>query len=249
MKLRPLASCRDRPEQALLVAPGDPIAAAKTQDLADRLDAVAALLKAGDVEGALPLARAAVDEARRLDHDFTIAEALVLLGSLQSQAQEYAAAEATLFEAALAAERGGNPGALARARTELVVTIGYGQGRTDEALRWGALAVNALRPGADAGVEVRLRTALGLVHARRGDRPAAEAELGRALALAESTLGPDHIGVATILTHLAAIQAEAGERGSARALLRRALTIRTRTLGATHPDTALTQASLDAVSG
>ncbi|MCB9702087.1 MAG: tetratricopeptide repeat protein [Myxococcales bacterium] len=249
LKLRPLTSCRDDPGQALLVRSADPAVVARAQALADRLDEVAARLKAGDVEHALPEAQETVDEAAELGDDATSAEALVLLGSLQSQARDYASAEATLFAAALAAERGGNVSALARARTELVVAIGYGQGRTDEALRWGDLALNALRPGTDAGVEVRLRTALGLVHTRRGDRPAAEGELARALTLAEATLGPEHIGVATILDHLAGVHAAADERDEARALLRRALKIRARALGAAHPDTQRTQASLDALAG
>nr|WP_276600386.1 serine/threonine-protein kinase [Nannocystis sp. ILAH1] len=248
VRLRPLATCRERPELALQIAPSDPAVAVQVQALAGRLDEIAALLKAGEVARALPRAREAATQAELLGHDFTTAEALVLLGSLQSQAGEFATAEATLFSAALTAERGNNPSALVRARTELVVAIGYGQGRTDEALRWGALALNAL--GRDTGdpIEVRLRTALGLVHARRGDREAASCELERALALAEATLGPDHLGVATVVGHLAALRAEAGELPAARSLLVRALEIRRRTLGASHPDTAQTQARLDALA-
>jgi tetratricopeptide (TPR) repeat protein/predicted Ser/Thr protein kinase len=247
VKLRPLSACRERPELALQVAPSDPAVAVQVQALGGRLDEIAALLKAGEVERALPRAREAATQAELLGHEFTTAEALVLLGSLQSHAGEFAAAEATLFAAALAAERGNNLSALVRARTELIVAIGYGQGRTDEALRWGALALNAL--GRDTGdpIEVRLRTALGLVHARRGDRPAASAELEQALALAESTLGPDHLGVATVVGHLAALRAEAGELPAARSLLARALEIRRRTLGTSHPDTAQTQARLEAL--
>ncbi|WP_177326003.1 serine/threonine-protein kinase [Nannocystis exedens] len=248
VKLRPLSACRERPELALQVAPSDPAVAVQVQALGGRLDEIAALLKAGEVQRALPRAREAATQAELLGHDFTTAEALVLLGSLQSHAGEFAAAEATLFAAALTAERGNNLSALVRARTELVVAIGYGQSRTDEALRWGALALNAL--GRDTGdpIEVRLRTALGLVHARRGDREAASRELERALALAEATLGPDHLGVATVVGHLAALRAEAGALGPARSLLVRALEIRRRTLGASHPDTAQTQARLDALA-
>ncbi|WAS90965.1 serine/threonine-protein kinase [Nannocystis punicea] len=248
VKLRPLSACSERPELALQVAPSDPAVAVQVQALGGRLDEIAALLKAGEVQRALPRAREAATQAELLGHDFTTAEALVLLGSLQSHAGDYAAAEATLFAAALAAERGNNPSALVRARTELIVAIGYGQGRTEEALRWGALALNALGPSSGDPIEVRLRTALGLVQARRGDRQAAVTELERALALAESTLGPDHLGVATVVGHLAALRAEAGELDAARSLLARALEIRRRTLGASHPDTAQTQARLEALA-
>ena len=246
VKLRPIEGCRERPEQSLLVAPSEPAVAVQVQALAGRLDEIAALLKAGEVLRALPRAREAAAQAELLGHDFTTAEALVLLGSLQSQAGDHAAAEATLFAAALAAERGGNRAALVRARTELVVAIGYGQGRADEALRWGALALNTMDRGRDP-LEVRLRTALGLVHARRGDRAEAGEELAQALELAESTLGPDHIGVATVLGHLAALQAEDGQIEAARELLTRALEIRRRTLGASHPDTQQTAARLAAL--
>ncbi|MDC0720347.1 serine/threonine-protein kinase [Nannocystis bainbridge] len=248
VKLRPLSTCRERPELALQVAPSDPAVAVQVQALGGRLDEIAALLKAGEVARALPRAREAATQAELLGHEFTTAEALVLLGSLQSHAGEFAAAEATLFAAAMAAERGNNLSALVRARTELVVAIGYGQGRGDEALRWGALALNAL--GRDSGdpIEVRLRTAMGLVQARRGDSEAAANELEQALALAEATLGPDHLGVATVVGHLAALRLEAGESNEARSLLARALEIRRRTLGASHPDTAQTQVRLDALA-
>ncbi|WP_434425492.1 protein kinase domain-containing protein [Nannocystis pusilla] len=248
VKLRPLAVCRERPELALQIAPSDPAVAVQVQALGSRLDEIAALLKAGEVERALPRAREAATQAELLGHEFTTAEALVLLGSLQSHAGDFAAAEATLFTAALTAERGNNLSALVRARTELVVAIGYGQGRSEEALRWGALALNAL--GRDTGdpMEVRLRTAMGLVQARRGDREAAATELERALALAEATLGPDHLGVATVVGHLAALRVEAGDLAAARSLWVRALEIRRRTLGASHPDTAQTQARLDTLA-
>src|SRR5690606_22976843 len=160
---------------------------------------------------------------------------------------DHAEAEATLFAASLTAERGNNVSALVRARTELVVAIGYGQGRTDEALRWGALALNALG-GAGGPIEVRLRTALGLVHARRGDHEAAAAELSQALALAEGSLGPEHLGVATIVGHLATLHAEIGALEEARALLIRAREIRRRTLGVSHPDTVKTERRLAALA-
>ena len=88
--------------------------------------------------------------------------------------------------------------ALARARTKLVFVIGYGQRRFDEALQWGELADNTMRQlGRGGALEVRLRSAKGLVLRARGDLAAARSELLAALSLAESTLGPDNPGVAT----------------------------------------------------
>ncbi len=177
-------------------------------------------------------------QARALGHDHTTAEALVLLGSLESLVGDYAAAEQSLFAAVLFAENGDNRAALARARTELVFVLGYGLGRHDEALHWGALAGNAIRqPGSGGALEVRLGSAIGLVHHRRGDLPAARRAFEVALALATSTLGPDNPGVATVLVNLSAVQADAGERAGAAESLRKALAIRERALGADHPDT------------
>jgi predicted Ser/Thr protein kinase len=238
-KLRPLEECRARPVLALLTTPpADPATAVQVQALAGKLDEISALLKAGDTGRGVPLAREAAVQARALGHDHTTAEALVLLGSLESLAGEYAAAERSLFEAALLAERGDNRAALARARTELVFVIGYGQRRFDEALQWGELADNTMHQlGRGGALEVRLRSARGLVLRARGDLPAARGELLAALSLAESTLGPDNPGVATALGNLAAVQAAAGEREAAIAALTRALKIRERALGVDHPDT------------
>ncbi len=238
-KLRPLEECRARPVLALLTTPpADPATAVQVQALAGKLDEISALLKAGDTARGVPLAREAAAQARALAHDHTTAEALVLLGSLESLAGEYPAAERSLFDAALLAERGDNRAALARARTELVFVIGYGQRRFDEALQWGELAGNTMHQlGRGGALEVRLRSAKGLVLRARGDLPAARVELLAALTLAESTLGPDNPGVATALGNLAAVQAAAGEREAATAALRRALAIRERALGAEHPDT------------
>jgi len=238
-KLRPLEECRARPVLALLTTPpADPATAVQVQALAGKLDEISALLKAGDTARGVPLAREAAVQARALAHDHTTAEALVLLGSLESLAGEYPAAEHSLFEAALLAERGDNRAALARARTELVFVIGYGQRRFDEALQWGELADNTMHQlGRGGALEVRLRSARGLVLRARGDLPAARGELLAALSLAESTLGPDNPGVATALGNLAAVQAAAGERGAAIEALRRALAIRERALGVDHPDT------------
>ncbi len=254
-KLRPLEECRARPVLALLTTPpADPATAVQVQALAGKLDEISALLKAGDTARGVPLAREAAAQARALAHDHTTAEALVLLGSLESLAGEYPAAERSLFDAALLAERGDNRAALARARTELVFVIGYGQRRFDEALQWGELAGNAMHQlGRGGALEVRLRSAKGLVLRARGDLPAARIELLAALTLAESTLGPDHPGVATALGNLAAVEADSGDREAAGAALRRALEIRERALGVEHPDTRRAaeelQALLQAVPG
>ncbi|MBK9754003.1 MAG: serine/threonine protein kinase [Nannocystis sp.] len=238
-KLRPLEECRARPVLALLITPpADPATAVQVQALAGKLDEIGALLKAGEVARGIPRAREAAAQARALAHDHTTAEALVLLGSLESLAGDYPAAERSLFDAALFAESGDNRAALARARTELLFVVGYGLHRFDEGLRWGDLAGNAMRQvGRGGALEVRLRSARGLVQRARGDLPAARVELREALTLAEATLGPDNPGVATALINLAGVQAEAGERGAASVGLRRALAIRERTLGPEHPDT------------
>jgi tetratricopeptide (TPR) repeat protein len=200
----------------MTTAPADPQAAVQVQALAGKLDEISALLKAGEFARGIPRAREAVAQARALGHDHTTAEALVLLGSLESLVGDYAAAEQSLFAAVLFAENGDNRAALARARTELVFVLGYGLGRHDEALHWGALAGNAIRqPGSGGALEVRLGSAMGLVHHRRGDLPAARRAFEEALALATATLGPDNPGVATVLVNLSAVQADAGERSGA----------------------------------
>ncbi|MCA9688282.1 MAG: hypothetical protein KC636_01645, partial [Myxococcales bacterium] len=118
--------CRRRPDLALR-SPGtlSPARAASLSRLGARLDVLDALLKAGDHERGQARARGVLADARGLADDHAIAEALYLLGAFTAGRGHHEEAERWLFDAALMAERAGDLVTLARARTELVVVVGY----------------------------------------------------------------------------------------------------------------------------
>jgi tetratricopeptide (TPR) repeat protein len=77
----------------------------------------------------------------------------------------------------------------------------------------------------------------------------AEQPYGRALAIREQALGPEHPDVARSLNHLAALYGAQGQYGKAERLYRRALAIREQALGREHPDVARSLNNLAALYG
>ena len=248
-KLRDPTVCRDEPSAALRgVASTDPQTAAARGRVWSAIDDAAVRLNAGDYAVGLSRARRAVDKARATNDGVLLAEALFLRGTLTSHAGDHAQAEADLFEAATVAERAGHWEVLARARTELVVVVGYRQGRAEEAAVWSSLAQAALeRHHRRDLIEVRLLNARGLVARGQDDPSQARTHLEAALALAREVLPADHPGLASTLENLAHLEADEGNAPAARVLLEEALSIRHRSLGDDHPDTKRNAAALDAL--
>jgi hypothetical protein len=238
-KLRSLEECRLRPALALMTtAPADPQAAVQVQALAGKLDEISALLKAGEFARGIPRAREAVAQARALGHDHTTAEALVLLGSLESLVGDYAAAEQSCSRRCCsprtATTRRRWP-ARARSWCSCWATGSAATTRRCTGARWpatrSASPAAAARSRSGSAARWGWSTTAAATCPRRGGRSRT------ALALATATLGPDNPGVATVLVNLAAVQEDAGRRGDAVTSLRRALAIRERALGGEHPDT------------
>jgi tetratricopeptide (TPR) repeat protein len=75
----------------------------------------------------------------------------------------------------------------------------------------------------------------GLYLYGRGRYTDAEPLYGRALAIREKTLGPEHLGVANSLNNLAVLYRAQGQYAKAEPLFQRALTIRKKVLGPEHP--------------
>jgi tetratricopeptide (TPR) repeat protein/predicted Ser/Thr protein kinase len=231
-KLREPSICRDDPSTSPSVDP------AQRGLVWSAIDDAKVRLDTGDWEVGLRRAQRAVELAQEADDDALVAEALFLRGMLHEALQRHAEAERDLFEASAIAERAGHVEVLARARTELVVVVGYRQGRADEAAVWSSLATAALqRHGQGGVVEVRLRNAQGLVAGERNDAAAARRHFEAALSLARDVLPADHPGVASTLENLAQLDAAQGRDAEAVQRLEEALAIRHRTLGDAHPDT------------
>jgi tetratricopeptide (TPR) repeat protein/predicted Ser/Thr protein kinase len=247
-KLRDPSQCRDELSAALQDPRRDPTEVAPRTGVWAALEDAKVRLDTGDWEPGLDRAQHAVELARAADDDALVAEALLLRGMLAAALDRHTDAERDLFEASVTAERIGNWDVLARARTELVVVVGYRQGRADEAAVWSSLAAAALqRHGRRDLVAVRLHNAEGLVARQRGDDAVARRRFGDALRLAREVLPADHPGVASTLENLAHLDAAQGRVREAVAGLRQALAIRHRTLGDEHPDTRRTAAALAAL--
>jgi tetratricopeptide (TPR) repeat protein len=246
-KLRAPEECVRAPERALARRSDRELAVApELGEIWNGLDEARALLEGADPTRALPVAKGALERARRLGDAATIAEAQYVLGTVLAGNDELDAAEQALFDAAVEAERAGELEVLAQSRTELVVVVGYRQGRVREGLRWGVLAEAALGASAVHGLtEVRLLNALGLVHAQAGSLATALAELDRALELGERELDPMHPGIATTHENLARVHTARGDEALARTHLERALAIRLESLGPRHPDVIRTRDELE----
>src|SRR5262245_39945741 len=79
---------------------------------------------------------------------------------------------------------------------------------------------------------------LAEVYCTRGQYQNAESLYHQALSFAETTCGPEHIEVSTILNNLAVLYKYTGNFDEAELLYRRALAIVQKCLGADHPDVA-----------
>jgi tetratricopeptide (TPR) repeat protein len=117
----------------------------------------------------------------------------------------------------------------------------------NDAAAWAEFAVDAARAALDAlpaGVETPSASDLARRCAiylwARGEYGASEQLCTRALAIAQNTLGPDHLDVARALNNLAVLYMELGRFEEAVPLLRRTLLIRELALGPDDPSVART---------
>src|SRR2546428_6272353 len=85
---------------------------------------------------------------------------------------------------------------------------------------------------------------LGRLYAAQGRYAEAEPLYAKALAVWESTWGPEHPAVAKALDNLAALHYAQGRYAEAEPLYKRALEIKTKALGPAHPDLATTEHNL-----
>ncbi|MFO0757774.1 MAG: CHAT domain-containing tetratricopeptide repeat protein [Byssovorax sp.] len=196
-----------------------------------------ALLRAGKVAEALPLAEKAVaklDDDKALEHPVALAEALTLLADLREARGEYPAA-AALFE------RTEQLWALARSPDDIRVARALtGQGRCyasignyDKAVprmrRALAVAEKSLAPdGAAYGDFVEL---LGELLDESGAPDEALPLLQKALTIYENAQPFDPIRVADALHNLGARSAELGRVDEAERMLQRSATLREQALG------------------
>jgi eukaryotic-like serine/threonine-protein kinase len=190
----------------------------------------------GRAPQALPVATAAVAEARQLGYRPVLADALHVLGQAQRAAGDGQAAAASLEQAARLAVENGAHKLAARIWIELLYVVGVELGRPADAapIRSAAEAAMA-RAGEDELLQARLAYAVGEVLRAQGQHEPARQHLEQALAIRERRLGAEHPDLAEPLEGLAALLSRDGKLLEAADRYQRAVHIRIATLGPNHP--------------
>ncbi len=240
--LRSLAACADK--EALAAAyppPDDPKAKMRVQDLSRQIGSAAALLQTGGYRAGAELAVEIVQAAEQLAYPPAQAEALSLLGYLQSSAGQSQAAVRTFRQAIGQASAARDDLLFAQSVIGLMGVLGCELGRYQEALSLETIASALVdRAGGNADLGAKISNILGIIFKRKGELEQARKHYQIALATLEKAHGPEHLSVATTLNNLGNLLLELEQAPAAARPYQRALAIRQKILGADHPDVAMT---------
>jgi serine/threonine-protein kinase len=218
----------------------------RVEELRQRIARGQALFEASRDQEGMALMTAVVEEAKSVDHPSTQAQALNLRGDFQWRAGELPAAEATLKQALLAAERGKDDAAAARACIRLVRTLIDLRPRDPETLFYSEHAqVWASRlAGTFPRLEVDLQAALGALHRERGELTESMRAYQRELEVAERAFGPESMLTGKALSDLSIAFYDLGEYEKSIEVGERALALDEKTLGPHHPGVGETLSNL-----
>ncbi len=111
------------------------------------------------------------------------------------------------------------------------------RGRDQDALEHLSQSLEKVDPDQDAGLRVRIRSAIGYVLLSKGDFNLARAELHEVVADAEAEFGSEHRVTLLAQGNLAVALTSLGDAASAEPLVRHILSVRRRVLGSEHPRT------------
>jgi serine/threonine protein kinase/tetratricopeptide (TPR) repeat protein len=237
MDLPGVAHCGDIDAlMAKVPPPEDRATRAVVESLEARLDRADALAdSAGRYRDALVEAMAALDQSKSVSYLPIQARAMFSAAKLRRRVGDTAAAEALLRELIPLAARVRDDALAARAWAELLWSMGYVEGRHQDALDLALAAQAAVERTGDELLRAELWLTLGAIVYSMGEYGRAAEYEARALDAQERTLGPKHPTVAQALNNLAASLTEMDDPEAARPLHERALAIRTEILGASHP--------------
>jgi tetratricopeptide (TPR) repeat protein/predicted Ser/Thr protein kinase len=206
--------------------PDDENTAARVRELQRRLERVRAKKERGLLREALAMAEELVGDLGELEYLPLRAATLYLLGELRHKCGDSAGARAALHDSLRVAALAGDDWALAAAWVLLLVVVGVGLSKFDEAEAIAhAAEVACLRVGENPSLRSRFCTSRGLVYLAAGQPRDAAVWLERAVAIDEATYGPRHWFAAVSLLHLGEAWLEAGEPTLARPALARAAEI------------------------
>lgn len=244
--LSPLDMCDDAERLSSTVqAPRDDLEASAVEGVRSEIGRARVLGEVGRNAEGLEIARAAVERSRELSHRPVQAEALLLVGQLQEQAGDVAAAREALLEAAVAAKAGHHDEYEARAWIALVGTVGHKHAEFDRAREWGRVAQAVLEGmGGDDALQADLLQNIATVEFADSAGDKAMGRLDEALELRRATVGPDHPLVADTLDKMAFASLMMRDYEEAHRQHLRALEIREKALGPDHPAVATSHRSV-----
>jgi serine/threonine-protein kinase len=172
-----------------------------------------ALYDTGRHREALARAIALRPEAEATGYTPILAELLEATGRNQINIADSEVAEATLYEALIRAEAGGDDITLAKVATHLAYVTGYCQGRHQDGERWARFANAVLDRQGPGHAQLRawaLQNEAAL-YVEEGDFRRARELFERAVVLKEGALGADHPDVAVSLSGLGIVLTELGD--------------------------------------
>jgi tetratricopeptide (TPR) repeat protein len=240
-RLGSLADCAD----AVAVAerarpPREPEARRRHDDLAARLARVRAMLDAGRVSEAAPLAEDVAREASALGYRPLEGEAHYELSRVHDARGEVVAAEATLHRAYLAAEAGRDRLLKVRVAERFALLVGDRLGRVGDGERWADYAAAVLEAGEPRpDLESYLLHVRGVLANRQGRFDEAIGYLRDSLAAAERAHGVDSFEAGQVNLTLSLAYTERGDYEEALAHSARDIEITTAMHGERHPAVAL----------
>jgi tetratricopeptide (TPR) repeat protein len=236
--LTPIERCADtKALRSAVPPPDDPQVERQVEAIRGRMAEGQAMYAAGRYLGGLELAKGLVHEAKALEYEPLLAEALLLQGKLQARAAHIDEGIEAIKEAGFLAEANRADELVADAQTLLVFVIGQQAARHEEGLAWAEHAKAAVARAGGLGKlpEATLISYLGMVHGSLGDYESALRYARRSVELEEELLGPDDPRRASGLNSLGVTLLWTEDIDGAREAFERCLEVEERANGPRNP--------------
>jgi tetratricopeptide (TPR) repeat protein len=246
--LPPVAWCASAEAQRSAPLPADPDQRAAVLRVRDQLAHVASLNDTGKYADGLAAAQPAATAALATAYRPVEAEALYHRGVLEQTLGRYPEAEASLFQAASAAEAARYDRLAALAYLALFDLTSNDQLRFDDGKRWETLAAAVIeRMGGAPLLEMLLARHRGSVALEQGALDQARAQIERALALEQAREQPSQLQLSAIHIDLGNIASRRAEHDQSLHHYRQALSLLEAALGPDYPDLAVVRNNMGIV--
>lgn len=233
--LPPLSRCADVERLLAEVSPPEPAAAEPVAALRAEVAQARALGIAGRYDDAVARFESLAPRADAVGYVPLQAELALEHGKALNHANRYEDAEHRLQWALRSSLGQGQWNVAIDAISMLVFVVGERMGRPDEGLAFAQTGWGLLEHAPDPVLESSLRSSVARIMMDRGEPVAAEAELRRALAVAEPALPARHERIGLLHNDLGNTLRDQGRLDEAEAELRRALDLFVAELGPAHP--------------